>query len=67
MLREATASYDSKPPGTRSCSLGDYVRSASCRKVGRYGWRVGATNGLVSTARLFFVRQLSSLSSAARL
>ena len=34
---------------------------------GRYGCRGGATNGLVSTARLFFVRQLSSLSSAARL
>ena len=33
---------------------------------GRYGCRGGATNGLVSNARLFFVRQLSSLSSAAR-
>ena len=34
---------------------------------GCYGCRGGATNGLVSNARLFFVRQLSSLSSAARL
>src|SRR5262245_66247287 len=34
---------------------------------GRYGCRGGATNGLVSTARLFFVRHLSNLSSAARL
>jgi hypothetical protein len=32
-----------------------------------HGCRVGATNGLVSTAWLFFVRHLSSLSSAARL
>src|SRR4026207_384307 len=34
---------------------------------GRYGCRGGATNELVSTAQLFFVRQLSSRSSAARL
>ena len=50
MLSEATASYDSKPPRTRPCSLGDYVRSASCRKVDFDG--MSAFSGLRWTLRL---------------
>jgi hypothetical protein len=53
-----------------STDVGDNHTSSRRRVTdygGRYGCRGGATNGLVSTARLFFVRQLSNLSSAARL
>src|SRR5512144_2573020 len=52
-----------------STDIGDNRLISSRRRVrrGRYGCLGGATNGLVSNARLFFARQLSSLSSAARL